>query len=201
MNNNDFIIASNRKDANANSKKILSAAMEIFATKGMDTTIEEVAKAAEVGIGTVYRRFKDKEQLAKAVANEAISDIYSEQEIIIRENIRADEKLKKLFACYAKLSIKYGKIHPIIIDFLVQEQGKEEFSQVFLTSLHNIFVYVIEQGQEEGIFNAGDPRSYHIYLENLVSPVVVMKLAEVMPLKDTADFIADLALNGLYTKK
>jgi len=52
-----------RRDAERNRQRILAAAAEVFTERGLDATLDEVARAAGVGIGTVYRRFPDKETL------------------------------------------------------------------------------------------------------------------------------------------
>jgi AcrR family transcriptional regulator len=52
-----------RRDAERNRQRILAAAAEVFTERGLDVTLDEVARAAGVGVGTVYRRFPDKESL------------------------------------------------------------------------------------------------------------------------------------------
>jgi AcrR family transcriptional regulator len=52
-----------RRDAERNRQRILAAAAEVFTDRGLDATLDEVARAAGVGVGTVYRRFPDKESL------------------------------------------------------------------------------------------------------------------------------------------
>lgn len=52
-----------RRDAERNRQRILAAAAEVFTERGLDASLDEVARAAGVGIGTVYRRFPDKESL------------------------------------------------------------------------------------------------------------------------------------------
>jgi AcrR family transcriptional regulator len=64
-----------RADAERNRAKILEAAAQVFADKGLDATLDEVAVAAGVGVGTVYRRFPDKEALIGALFDNAIDDI------------------------------------------------------------------------------------------------------------------------------
>ncbi|AWE06037.1 hypothetical protein DCE79_00810 [Lysinibacillus sp. 2017] len=198
---NEFIVSSFRKDANKNSSKILKAAIQVFSEQGNDGSIDEIAKLAGVGVGTVYRRFISKEQLAKAVATIIIHEVYEEQEIIKVADISADEKIRKLFGCYANISIKYGKIHQMIVDILVAEDGQDEFSSMFLKSLSNIFTDIIKLGQKQGIFREGDLRIYHIFLENIVTPKVVNDLSKIMPLTHTADLLTDLALNGILIRK
>jgi AcrR family transcriptional regulator len=52
-----------RRDAERNRQRILAAAATVFTERGLDATLDEVARVAGVGVGTVYRRFPDKESL------------------------------------------------------------------------------------------------------------------------------------------
>jgi len=60
-----------RADAARNRRKILAAAAELLATRGVESlTMDEVAAAAGVGVGTVYRRFADRGVLAQALLDD-----------------------------------------------------------------------------------------------------------------------------------
>ncbi|MFK0251689.1 TetR/AcrR family transcriptional regulator [Amycolatopsis azurea] len=60
-----------RADAARNRRKIVRAAAELVAAKGIGgLALDEVAAEAGVGIGTVYRRFPDKGALAQALLDE-----------------------------------------------------------------------------------------------------------------------------------
>jgi AcrR family transcriptional regulator len=61
-----------RKDAERNRQRILEAAAEVFTEHGFEATLDEVARHAGVGVGTVYRRFPDKGSLADALFMERI---------------------------------------------------------------------------------------------------------------------------------
>jgi AcrR family transcriptional regulator len=52
-----------RADARRNRERILDAAREVFAVRGNLAQMDDVARAAGVGVGTVYRHFPDKESL------------------------------------------------------------------------------------------------------------------------------------------
>jgi AcrR family transcriptional regulator len=56
-----------RADARRNRAKVLEAAAEVFATQGLAVPIDEVARRAGVGVGTVYRHFPTKEALFEAI--------------------------------------------------------------------------------------------------------------------------------------
>ena len=59
-----------RADARRNRERILKAARAVFAAKGRDAHLEDVARRAKVGVGTVYRHFPTKEALLEALARE-----------------------------------------------------------------------------------------------------------------------------------
>jgi len=56
-----------RSDAQRNFDRVLGAATECFAERGVDVTVDEVARRAGVGHGTVFRRFPTKDALLDAV--------------------------------------------------------------------------------------------------------------------------------------
>lgn len=60
-----------RADAARNQRKVLAAAERLFATRGASTvTMEDIAKEAGVGRGTLYRRFPDRASIAVALLDE-----------------------------------------------------------------------------------------------------------------------------------
>jgi AcrR family transcriptional regulator len=61
-----------RRDAERNRQRILAAAAEVFTERGLDATLDEIARAAGVGIGTVYRRFPDKATLISELFKDRI---------------------------------------------------------------------------------------------------------------------------------
>ncbi len=56
-----------RADAQRNRERILEVAKQAFARSGADTSLDDIAKQAEVGPGTLYRHFPTREELLKAV--------------------------------------------------------------------------------------------------------------------------------------
>jgi AcrR family transcriptional regulator len=55
-----------RKDAELNRQRLLGAAGELFAERGLDVTLNDIAHHAGVGVGTAYRRFANKEEVIDA---------------------------------------------------------------------------------------------------------------------------------------
>ncbi|MBS9535544.1 TetR/AcrR family transcriptional regulator [Mycobacterium sp. M1] len=64
-----------RKDAERNRNRILDAARELFAAKGLEPNLNDVAHHAGVGVGTVYRRFATKDELIEAIFKDGIDQL------------------------------------------------------------------------------------------------------------------------------
>src|SRR6266516_3407373 len=56
-----------RADARRNFDALLTAARDAFAAKGVEASLEDIARSAGVGIGTLYRNFPTRQDLVKAV--------------------------------------------------------------------------------------------------------------------------------------
>jgi AcrR family transcriptional regulator len=64
-----------RADAERNRVKLLEAAHRVFAARGLDAGVDEVAREAGVGMGTLYRRFPTKEDLVAAIVEQRFAAI------------------------------------------------------------------------------------------------------------------------------
>ena len=116
-----------RRDAERNRQRILQAAAEVFTQRGLDGTLDDVARQAGVGVGTVYRRFPDKETLVAelfqhridtmiAVAEEACKGPDPWQALVsyleyAAASMAGDLGLRQLmmFATYGKDKVAYAR--------------------------------------------------------------------------------------------
>jgi AcrR family transcriptional regulator len=64
-----------RADAERNRRRLLDAAAELFARKGLGVGLDEIARHAGVGVGTAYRRFSDKEELIEALFEDRLEQV------------------------------------------------------------------------------------------------------------------------------
>jgi AcrR family transcriptional regulator len=64
-----------RADARRNYEKVLAAARQAFAEGGESTALEEIARRAGVGIGTLYRHFPNRQALLEAVYVEEVEEM------------------------------------------------------------------------------------------------------------------------------
>jgi len=65
-----IIVRSTRADAVRNRAAVIAAARKVMAKKGLDAGIDEIARAAKVGVGTVYRHFPTKDDIVVALADD-----------------------------------------------------------------------------------------------------------------------------------
>jgi AcrR family transcriptional regulator len=75
-----------RRDAERNRRRILEAAAEAFAERGLSVTMDDIAEHAGVGVGTVYRRFPQKELLIDALFEERVAELVAMAEEALRED-------------------------------------------------------------------------------------------------------------------
>jgi AcrR family transcriptional regulator len=64
-----------RADAERNRQRLLAAAKDLFATRGLDVTLDDIARHAGVGTGTAYRRFPNKDALIDALMVDRIGEL------------------------------------------------------------------------------------------------------------------------------
>jgi AcrR family transcriptional regulator len=64
-----------RRDAARNRDALLAAARTVFAERGLEASLDDVAREAGLGVGTAYRHFANKYELAKAIFAQAIDDL------------------------------------------------------------------------------------------------------------------------------
>lgn len=140
-----------RRDAERNRRRILQAAAEVFTQRGLDATLDDVARAAGVGVGTVYRRFPDKEALVAdlfadridtmvEVAEEACAAPDPWQGLIFfleyaAQSLAADVGFRQLmmFATYGRDRVAYAReqMRPVVTKLVERAQATGELREDF----------------------------------------------------------------------
>jgi AcrR family transcriptional regulator len=73
-----------RKDAARNRELLIAAAREVFAKRGLDASLDEVAKHAGVGVGTAYRHFANKYELLSALLGQAVDELMEKAHLALQ---------------------------------------------------------------------------------------------------------------------
>lgn len=76
-----------RADAARNLERILEAARVVFAERGLDASVADVAERAGVGTATIFRRFPAKDDLVAAILEREVERIHS----LALEALEADD--------------------------------------------------------------------------------------------------------------
>ena len=92
-----------RKDAARNREKLLAAAVVLFAERGTEGSLEEVAKRAGVGIGTLYRHFPTRDALVEAAYRNEVAQLRAAADELLAE-LPPDEALE----AFMRRFIEYG---------------------------------------------------------------------------------------------
>lgn len=93
-----------RADARRNRETVIEAAHCVFADVGPDAPIDEVARAAGVGVATVYRHFPSKDILVDAVLEMRLRKAREELETARREEADAWEAFVRFFRMAAQMT-------------------------------------------------------------------------------------------------
>ena len=93
-----------RADAARNRARVLEVAFETFAAEGLSVPIDEIARRAGVGAGTVYRHFPAKEDLFRAVISDRLQRIVDEG----RELLQSGEPGEALFTFLRSMVLEWG---------------------------------------------------------------------------------------------
>jgi len=138
-----------RADAKKNRDKLLRVAHEIFKTEGIAVSMDEIAKRAGVGIGTVYRHFPTKEDLFGAVIASHKMRLMEEADQLLHH----EDPGEAFFQYFIKI-ISEGIANKAITDALVSsltiDTGRSEIANEFWLGI----TLLLERAQQHGSVRA-----------------------------------------------
>jgi AcrR family transcriptional regulator len=137
-----------RADARRNRDQILAAAKERFAAQGPDVPMEEIARAAGVGVGTLYRRFPDREALIRAVARDNFSNALAEARTAVAEESTAWQALVRFLrqSQELRLTVQLAMASPLARTILQDDLEADELRRAMIEVLDG----VVHAAQAEG---------------------------------------------------
>jgi AcrR family transcriptional regulator len=135
-----------RADARRNREKVLAAAREVFEREGHGVPLDDIARAAGVGPGTVYRHFPTKDALFAAVVEERVRDL----EEAARAGAAADDPGAAFFAFLDRVTVEAGVKHDLA-DALTAPTPSLEL----LADLRLAVADLLGRAQEVGAVRAG----------------------------------------------
>jgi AcrR family transcriptional regulator len=103
-----------RADAARNRARVLEVAYEVFASEGLAVPIDEIARRAGVGAGTIYRHFPTKEDLFRAVIKDRIVHIVDDG----RAMLASEDPGEAVFTFLRSMVLDWGAKDHGLVDAL-----------------------------------------------------------------------------------
>ncbi|KAB8139913.1 TetR/AcrR family transcriptional regulator [Chloroflexia bacterium SDU3-3] len=183
-----------RKDMLRNLERVLEAANELFAERGSGVTMEEVARRAGVGVGTVYRRFPSKEHLFAAVSDAVCHDTRSKLQ---QATATAPDSITKLHALVYTFYVKI-ECQSALLDPAASESAPCSASALY-ADLHHMLTITIAEGQQQGMFAPGDLTIRAALCAELMTPRTFHHLRQITgwDAESIAEQVTQFMLQGL----
>ncbi len=150
--------------------QILDAARTLLLSQGLENiSISKISKHAELGVGTIYFYFKNKEEIFVVLQEEGLALFYTLIKKIHNKKIKSDEKLELIATAFYQFSQDHKDYYDIINYFL--SSSKEFFEPEIKNKLdmsgHKIFSLievVIREGMANKIFKDNTDAKKHSIL-------------------------------------
>jgi AcrR family transcriptional regulator len=160
-----------RADARRNRELILQAAKRVFAEQGPDASVEEIARAAGLGVGTLYRRFPDRESLVRAVGEDNLTNALREARAAVAEEPTAWAALVRILrpSQEVRLSFQLGMASPAARAALSDDPGTREQRRGMLDLLDEVVHAAQAEGSLRADIDTGDVAMVFVMLVKHVS--------------------------------
>jgi AcrR family transcriptional regulator len=193
-----------RKDKQRNLERVLRAAHELIAEHGAGVTMEEVARRAGVGVGTIYRRFPSKEQLLAAVSGAACQDA---RHCVAQAADDAASPLEKLRAI-VMAQYRQNSQQASLLDMGLGAEGEVGGCAIpaqqadLYSTLRTLLRVVLTEGQRANEIRAGDPDLLAALCLELLSPRVYQRLQPLVagPPEEVANHVISFVLSGVQQR-
>jgi len=145
-------------------KEIILAALKVFERDGFHKAkVSDIAKAANIGKGTIYEYFSSKKDLFEEMAKYCINQYITETKEYIDREASPIEKLKRYIEIEREVMDKYGNIANIIF----QEVDKicNEVRNIIIAARNkkiSLLEKILEDGIREGIFRRVNPYTFAV---------------------------------------
>lgn len=172
------------KEKEQRKRQILDTAKTLLLEKGLKaTSINQIAKRAELSVGAIYFYFKDKEDLFAALQVEGLNLLSRAVAGVIDDACPPEDKIRKITLAYLKFSQEYKSYFDIINYFLASPETifsldlKKEIDERGNDSI-SILRAAISEGIEKGLFRAVDPGRQAIILWSACHGMIQLKKLE-----------------------
>lgn len=197
------------KVSNEKRMEILKAAVDLFSERGFErTTVDEIASRANVGKGTIYLYFENKEQIFIAILEAGIQRIIDRMDEILKESGDFRQRLESML----KEHLQFAEDHREFYQVLIKERlnmkliGDKDAQNRLLEKHHKTHIQLTEFmqiGIDQNQLRKGDPNIFAFAFSGIVSHFCFHWLTEGKDscLVEQAPVILDLFYNGVGKKE
>ncbi len=187
---------------------IFRAAEAVFATKNYhQASIEEIARAAEYGTGTVYLYFKDKEALYVELFEEKVGALYDHVRRRVGEEEDPVEALRHLIKARMEFFDQNRSFFQIYMregmDWWWLKSEKWAGARQLYNGYIDFLTGLVRKAQRRHLLRKGDSRQYAIALSGVMMQLTRdwLERGSHRPLTESADFVATLFFEGAQIKR
>ncbi|MCG8687965.1 MAG: TetR/AcrR family transcriptional regulator [Desulfobacterales bacterium] len=146
--------------------QILDAARNLLFSHGIENvSISKISKEAELGVGTIYFHYKNKEEIFIALQQEGLSIFYSIISQIAQKDDAAHEQLRQIADAYYEFCQSQSEYYNIINYFL---SSSKVFFQADLkqqvdmagSKILRVIQNIVVSGIEDGLFDEKEPAKF-----------------------------------------
>jgi AcrR family transcriptional regulator len=138
-----------RRDAQRNRERILVATRQAFHERGLDVGVDEIARRAGVGMGTLYRHFPTKDALIDAIVHARFEQLTGAAE----QALEAPDAWEG-FEAFLVAAVELQSTDRGFKDALAAHGRDETGVKLARRRLHTAVVRLVERGQDEGVVRA-----------------------------------------------
>jgi len=172
--------------------EILGKVVKIFLKKGFhETSIQDIAEAAELGKSTLYDYFKNKDEILVYFFEDQLGDLTEEAQSLAMQNLPADARLRKIMEAYIE-SLQANK--SLFMKLTAESQRLKLESQKKIQDKRHAYQdmirALIDEGIREGVFRKVNSLLAARLLLSTMTPVIYGSRLTGTPqemLKDTLD--------------
>jgi len=137
--------------SNEKRRAILEATIRVLQEQGLrGLKIEDVARAAEIGKGTVYLYFRDKQELLKALVEHRATEFYADAEAIVRQDRSFFERLRDLLERRLAFIDEWRGLWGAVAAEVAQGEAKKAWLTGLHERYHRILSDFVADGMERG---------------------------------------------------
>ncbi|VEP18404.1 Transcriptional regulator [Hyella patelloides LEGE 07179] len=200
--------SSNTSPEEDTKKRILQAALKLFARKGYDgTTTRDLAKLAKVAEGTLFRHFANKKAILIEIATNGWIEILTDllTELSEMGNYRAISQVmrRRMLSMHANADL----LRVCFIEAQYHPELRESIQSEVIAKMTDVAEAFFETAMEKGIYRRTNPKIVaQVFLgmfaiAGFSEETIINPQASPQAMQEMAEGIADIFLNGVLADK